>query len=431
MPFCFFYGKIEPLFNKEKKMERAVLVDGCRTPFLKAGTIKNLRAADMAAVPVNCLKERYKQVFNLLDRVIGANIGNQILPPDGSNLTRVIQLKCGIPETVGAYTVNINCGSGLMAVIEAVKEIELGMSECVLVVATEVMSDYLAVYSRKQREVFANLNAASREKSAWNRIPKLIKFLVKRLMMRHKPEWVIKLGLTDPMLGSGMDKIANQIAKQYGISREEQDLFALESQRRAKAATLSGCLKREITPFDNLDTDNGIRFNQNLSALAKLPPTQKDGTITPGNASQVTDGAVAMLLVSDTFAKRYELPRLAEMSSKKTAIVGCSPAMMGIGPVGAVKQLLSRNEMNLSDIDVFESNEAFASVVLAQAKDLGLDMNRVNVNGGAIALGHPISASGARLVLTCAKELEHRNAKTGLVTLCVGGGQGVAALLER
>lgn len=414
-------------------MTKAVIVDGCRTPFLKVGTIKNLSAVEMALAPVKHLQKKYGDLFKLLDRVIGANIGNQIMHPDGSNLARVIQLNANIPQHIGAYTININCASGLMAVIEAVKEIELGLADAVLVVAVEVMSDYVAVYPRQQRAQFAKLYEVSRKKAPmWRRLLSLIKEWVKMKMMPHKPEWAINLGLTDPVVKLRMDQIADKIAKEYNISREEQDLFALESQRRAKRATQSGRFKEEIVPL--LRDDNGIRFDQNLEMLARLKPRYEGGTATPGNSSQISDGAVALILASEEFAAKYGLPKLATMSSKKTAVAGCDPAMMGLGPVKAIQQILNKNDMRISDIDLLETNEAFASVVLAQLKDLkqmGLDVSRVNVNGGAIALGHPISASGARLVLTCAKELEYRKATTGLVTLCVGGGQGVAALLER
>ncbi|TSC89079.1 MAG: acetyl-CoA C-acetyltransferase [Parcubacteria group bacterium Gr01-1014_3] len=421
-------------------MNKAVIVDGVRTPFLKAGTIPDLSASEMALTPVGELFKRYPKLKESCDCVVGANIGNQVLHPDGSNLARVILLKAGLDPRIPAWTVNINCGSGLHAVLDAVKNVELGLYKCILVVASEVMSDYVAVYNRQQRAQFAKLYEVSRKKAPmWRRLPSLMKEWTKMKMMPHKPEWSIKIGLTDPVCKLGMDEIADQIAEEYKISREEQDLFALESQRRAKAATLSGRLKHEIVPFRGIDQDNGIRFDQNLSALSKLRPLHKGGTVTPGNSSQITDGAVALMVVNEELAKKNGWPLLATMYSRFSSIGGCVPERMGLGPVQAIKQIFSHDWSTLDDIDVIETNEAFAAVVLAQQKEFELvkdnfgrlSPEKVNRNGGAIALGHPISASGARLVLTCAKELELTGATSGLVTLCVGGGQGVAACLER
>ncbi len=421
-------------------MPSAVIIDGLGTPFLKAGTIPNLTASEMALTPVKALFERYPKLQESCDCVVGANIGNQMQHPDGSNLARVILLRAGLDPRIPAWTVNINCGSGLHAVLDAVKNVELGQYKCVLVVASEVMSDYAAVYPREQRSQFARLYEASRKKAPmWRKLLSLAKEWAKLKLMPHDPEWTLRVGLTDPVCKLGMDEIADKIAEEYKISREEQDLFAWESQRRAKAATLSGRFKHEIVPFHGIDQDNGIRMDSNLTALSKLRPLHKGGTVTPGNSSQITDGAVALMVASEDFAKRKDWPVLAKMDSKFSAIGGCVPERMGLGPVVAIKKIFSSDWCTLDDFDVIETNEAFAAVVLAQQKEFELvkhnfgrlSPEKVNRNGGAIALGHPISASGARLVLTCAKELELTGATIGLVTLCVGGGQGVAACLER
>ncbi|MDO8466717.1 MAG: thiolase family protein [bacterium] len=423
-------------------MNRAVIVDGVRTPFMKAGSLTSLRATTLGCDVIEHLHLNLHG-FRLedIDLVIGANVGNQVLPPDGSNLTRLIALKAGIPIKVPAFTVNINCASGLHAILTAVKEVELGLANCVLVVAVEVMSDYTAAYSRKQRQKFANLLTASRSKSLLKKLSSTASALVKVKIMKHDPQWMIKLGLTDPSCNLSMDKVSDKIAEKYKISREELDLYALESHRRANNAsdrlrgemcsfTLNG--KKELPWF----YDDGVRPNQTLAALAKLKPLNEGGVTTAGNSSQITDGAVAFLIANKEWAAARKLPVLAAMSSKNSAACGCEPSMMGLGPVGAISKLRAQGWTKMSDFSVVETNEAFASVVLAQSKmlkEIGmgpLDWDRTNVNGGAIAIGHPISASGARLVLTCAKELQRRNQQYGLVTLCVGGGQGVAAVIE-
>lgn len=414
------------------ELKKAVVVDGYRTPFLKAGSVPNLNAVKMAMPPLKKLLELYPKLSSEIDLVIGANVGNQLLHPDGSNLARVILLNAGMHVRIPAWTVNINCASGLHAVLDAVKQIETGFARCVLVVAVEVMSDYTGAYARNQREYFAKLLEISREKRWWKKYPKLLWQLAKIKMMPHKPAWMIELGLTDPTCKLRMDETAEIIAKDLKISREEQDLYAWESQHRAAAAQKNDRFSSEIVPIDGIKDDNGIRPNQTLQQLAKLKPLRPNGTVTAGNSSQISDGAVAILLAEKELAEKLGWPALANMSSQKSAVMGGEPDRMGLGPVRAVIELHNKTKFNLDDFDVIETNEAFASVVLGQRHFLeGLDAEKTNVNGGAIALGHPISATGARLVLTCARELALRNARRGLVTLCVGGGQGVAAAIER
>lgn len=429
-------------FKKERVMPTAVIVDGARTPFLRAGTIKNLHATTLAATLIQEFMRRYPGIEEELNYVIGANIGGQFLPPDGSNFARVVMLNAGLPKRIGAWTVNVNCASGLHAVLDAVCRVEAGDAKCVLVIGAEVMSDFPALYPREQREIFIELNRISRSKeNMLAKLPKLAKILMKKISMPHSPKWMLEIGLTDPFIKMKMDLVAEAIATEWGITREEQDKFSLESQRRASQARAKKRFAQEIIPFEGFSHDNGIRDKQTLQQLAKLKPTYSDGTITAGNSSQISDGAAVILVAEEEFTKSFGLPMLARMSMRHSALVGCEPDRMGLGPVRAIRKLLDCDHFNLrrnlSKFDIIETNEAFAAVVLAQDKTFVswmadyLPFERVNVNGGAIALGHPLAASGTRLVLTCAKELALRDKTLGLVTLCIGGGQGEAAVIER
>ncbi len=423
----------------------AVIVDGLRTPFLKAGTIPNLNATELALVPIRELLHRHPKLVGTIDHVVCANVGNQLLPPDGSNLGRLIGLRAGIGQWVSAETININCGSGLQAVRHAARYVQTGEARCVLVVGIEVMSDYTAVYSRNQRAKFAKLLATARARMpAWKKLPKLAAERAAIGCMPHKPEWLIKLGLTDPYSEMGMDEISDAIAGDWKISREELDLYAQESHRLAFQAREK--LKEEMVGCFGLDHDTGVRENQTLGQLSKLKPLHEGGVTTPGNSSQITDGAVALIVASNEVVQQNAWPTLATMKSEWSTAAGCEPSRMGLGPVAAIEKLLHRNDLRLSDFNLIETNEAFASVVIAQSRALsskeycaGFGLGRsigdlafdiTNVNGGAIAKGHPIGATGVGLVLTCAKELKRRDQRYGLVTLCVGGGQGVAAVIE-
>ncbi len=430
-------------------MKKAVLVAGARTPFLKAGTMPGANAGQLGEIVTQALIQKYTYLPRLIDYVIGANVGNQILHPDGSNIGRLFAMRlgeCGLG--IGAWTPNVNCATGLHALMDAVKHVELGLARCVLVVASEVMSDYSAVYSRDQRSSFFALGAASRAKINFaSKAVARAKAMAKIRFMPHQPLWLVDLGLTDPTCGLRMDETAELLAKEFGISREEQDLFALRSQRKAALAQRQGRFAKEIVPAGKFEHDNGIRQDQSLKQLARLAPRYPGGTVTAGNSSQLTDGACALLVAEEEFAKALDWPNLAHLTSHRWALVGCEPQRMGIGPVLAIKRLLDKTGMILSDFGVIESNEAFAAVVLAQMKALAskrycsnvglarplgeLAFDITNVNGGAVAMGHPIAASGARLALTCAIEMGLRGKELGLVTLCVGGGQGEAVILER
>lgn len=412
-------------------MKNIVLVDGARTPFLKAGTIPGLAASELGIVPAKALIEKYPDLPRVTDYVIGANIGNQILHPDGSNLGRILAIRSGIPISVGAWTVNINCATGLHAVIDATKTIATTSAKCVLVIAVEVMSDFAAVYSRNQRAELVKLFHLLRKKQkSWQNITGLFVQWLKVQTMRHDPLWTINLGLVDPMTKLRMDQGADLIAKGWRVSREAQDRFALRSQKLALLAQKSGRLAKEIVPFRDLVDDNGIRPNQTFEQLSSLRPLYPGGTVTAGNSSQITDGACALLISDEEFAKSMGWPILAKVRADWWALAGCEPQNFGFAPVLAVRKLLEISRKQVSDFDIIEANEAFAAVVLVQMKALDLPEERTNVNGGAVAIGHPLSASGARLVLSCAKELHLSQKELGLVTLCIGGGQGEAIILE-
>src|SRR3989344_3779046 len=468
-------------------MRQAVIVDGKRTPFLKAGSMPDLTALKLGIAPIKSLKILYPGLEKKIDCVVGANIGNQLLPPDGSNIARIIAIEAGIPKHVDARTLNINCGSGLEAVIDAAMRVEVGLAKCVLVIAVEVMSDYTAAYGRPQRQKFAELASVARaKKPMWKKAPALATKAANGRMRKHDPQWLIKLGLTDPMCGLGMDKSADKLAHEFKISRQELDLFALESQRRALAAQQSGKFDAEICPMSfhcsdvpefamgKITKDNGmdtfVRAGGTLESLAKLRPLNPGGTTTAGNSSQISDGAVALIVADEEFARSQGWPILARVGSERSAVAGCDTDVMGLGPVAAIKKLFAKKpherfkrltaeqreagpdmrdrhnrsrfvstnkyfpdlfdvefvkDINLDTFGVIETNEAFASVVLAQSRLLEsegygpLPWERTNMNGGAIALGHPVGASGARLALSTAIELKARNEKYALVTLCV------------
>jgi acetyl-CoA acetyltransferase family protein len=435
----------------------AVLIDGRRTPFLKAGSVADVNAVEIGVVPIAALLKKYDGIEKHIDWVVGSNIGNGVLPPGGSNVARIVATQAGVPVEVPAVTVNINCGSGLHAAAYAARLIELGEANLVLVPAVEVMSDYTAVFGREQRALYENMLAASREKNPAKQIARVLRAQTKiwtgghhpllKKNFGYEPIWMLVTGLSDPLCGLGMDKIAERLAEEFGISREEQDLFSYESHRKAEAAQRADVFADEIVPFRDIANDNGVRYSQELSKLASLRPLNRGGTVTPGNASQVSDGACALLVASEEFAAAHGLPVLAAFSSKGSATRGCDPARMGIGPVFAIDALLRKTGMTLNDIDLFETNEAFASVVLAQDRILSsktlcekfgvrgpignIVTDKLNVNGGAIAMGHPVAVSGSRLLLTTALELRRRNVQRGLVALCVGGGQGESLLVER
>lgn len=422
--------------------ERIAVICGIRTPFCKAGGVfKDIPADELGAYALKELIARMPIDPSLIDEVI---IGNVLQPPHAANIARVISVKAGIPEKVPAATVSRNCASGMEALMTAVNMILAGQASIIVAGGVESMSQFPLLYPNSMRTFLVNLN---KSKTWKDRLKNLLSFRFSML----SPEMP---GLTDPLCGLIMGQTAELVTRDLKVSRAEQDQFALESQIRASKAIKEGRFKEEIVPvpippdFKRFqEVDDGPRANQTLEMLQKLNPVfeKLTGTVTAGNSSQVTDGAVALLLMSESKAKELGLKPLGYITAYASA--GLDPAKMGLGPVYASAKLFDRTGISLKDIDLIEINEAFAGQVVAvlkafasddfakkalnRDKALGtVDPSKVNVNGGAVALGHPVGASGARLVLTLLLELKKQGKRRGLATLCIGGGQGEACLLE-
>ncbi len=383
----------------------------------------------------------------LIDEVIIGSVGP---PHDQVNIARVVALRAGVPEHVPAFTVARNCASGIEAVTNAAVRIEAGRGSLYLCGGVEVMSAYPLVFGREMTALFERL---SRARTLGARLGVLASFRPRFL----KPRIAILEGLTDPTCNLIMGRTAEILAREFGITREQGDAYALLSHQRAEAARAAGRFAREIVgvmPSNaragaaSVQADDGIREGQSMDALKKLKPyfEKPDGVVTVGNSSQVTDGAGAMLVASEARAAELGLQPLARVRS--FAWAGLDPARMGLGPVYATAKALDAARCTLKDIGVIEINEAFAHQALAcgkaaasdsfareklgRASALGeLDPARTNINGGAIALGHPVGATGVRLLMTVAHELRIRDCELGLATLCIGGGQGGAVILER
>ncbi len=421
---------------------RLVIVDGIRTPFCRMGTdLAALGADELGRIAVNALLTRTGLDPAVVDEVIFGCVGQ---PAEAANIARVIALRAGIPEHVPAVTVHRNCASGLESLTQAYERTTSGRGEIFIVGGAESMSNLPLLYTPTAARKFARLNRA---KTLVQRASALAAFRP----ADFKPRVGLMLGLTDPVCGLNMGQTAELLAREFRVSREEQDAFALESHRRANLAR--GKLADEICPVfvhgkPAITADNGPRVDQTAAQLARLNPVfeRPHGTVTAGNSSQVTDGAVALLVMSEAAAQRFGRAPLGVLSGY--AYAGCDPSRMGLGPLFALAKIEARHGLKLADADLVELNEAFAAQSLAVLKGaesvefargalhreapLGsVSRERLNVNGGAIALGHPVGATGARLVLTSLKELERRNARRAVVTLCVGGGQGAAVWLER
>lgn len=425
--------------------ERLAIVDGVRTPFGRSGvTIKEWKADDLGCF---ALKELLARVAIPLEQVDEVIFGCCNQPAESANVARVIALKAGLPLDCPAYTVHRNCASGMEAISTGCYKIMAGESEIIAVGGSDSMSNIPLLYGPKMVDFFSKL---MRAKTLMQRLKIFAGFRPSFL----KPVIALELGLTDPMCGMIMGKTAEVLARDFGINRDAQDAFAMESHHRACAAWKEGRLAEEVVPIPAnprfqgmMEKDDGPRENQSMAALAKLKTIfdRQAGTVTPGNACQITDGAAALMVMKESKAKELGLQPLGYMREHAyAALDGCR---MGLGPVYATHKLLKKAGMQLSDFELFEINEAFATQVMgcqeAFASDsfckekLGADKalgeiphDKLNVNGGAIALGHPVGATGARLVITLLKEMRRRNLQTGLATLCIGGGQGAAMALE-
>jgi len=411
-------------------MTRLAIIAGVRTPFCKAGTaLKSLSAHALGCLSVTELLERTGFDAGRISQTI---FGCVAQPAEAANVARVIALNAGIPQEVPAYTVHRNCASGFEAVTSAYEKLASGEGDVFVVGGTESMSNIPLLFSTAAAEKFA---ALSRAKNPWQQARALARFRP----ADFRPRVGVMLGLTDPVCGLNMGQTAEVLYGDFGIGRAEQDAFALESHQRATRARAT--LREEMLTVYLPDgtfvqDDNGVREQQTPAALAKLKPVfaKHGGTVTAGNSSQITDGAVALLVMSETRAREWGLKALGYLRSY--AYVGVDPRRMGLGPAYAIPAALKWAGLRWDEMGLVEINEAFAVQVLAVERvlrqEFGLTIQRetLNVNGGAIALGHPVGASGARLVLTLLKEMRRRGVRYGVASACVGGGQGGALILE-
>lgn len=395
-------------------MQEVVVVSAKRTAIGSfMGSLKGVKASDLATQVVKAIFDDIGGGGELSPQIVDELILGQILQSaQGQNPARQVLLNSNINKEKIAFTINDLCGSGLKAVELGYLNIALGEKDFILAGGAENMS----------ASPFLLENIRDGYKMGEQKIC----------------DSMIKDALTDAFENIHMGITAENLAKKYNISRQEQDEFALNSQQKATKALKSGVFKDEIVPItlknkkgDTVfEIDEYVKTDISMEALAKLRPAfLKDGTVTAGNSSGINDAAAMLLLTSKKKAKELNLPILATI--KAIASVGCEPSIMGIGAAEATKAVLKKAKMTLKDIDIIEANEAFAAQSIACIKELNADASKINVNGGAIALGHPVGASGARIVVTLLHEMKRKNHKLGLATLCIGGGQGIAAIFER
>ncbi|MFP6763498.1 MAG: thiolase family protein [Planctomycetaceae bacterium] len=426
-------------------MAEAVIIRGVRTPFVRAGEeFRDTPAPELGRLAVQELLYRCDIPPSEVDELIAGNVAS---PVDSANVARVISLRAGIPQDRIAHTVNRNCASGLESITEAAARIECGAARCIVALGVDSMSNVPLLFRKRFVD---KLLALSKAKSAGQKLARMLKFRPGDFA----PLIGIQLGLTDPVTGLLMGETAEKLAREYGISREAQDTFALHSHQKACAAVQTGKLQGEtmaLYPGPGtlcVSSDIGPRENQSLDRLRKLRPyfDRRWGSVTVGNSCGITDGAVALLLMDAEYAAAQGLQPIGRIRAKEYA--GCDPSRMGLGPVYATARALHRAGLTMDDMDLIELNEAFAAQVLAcqrafenPPEDCGdvdamrrlgpIDETRLNVNGGAIAIGHPVGATGGRLILTLLEELKRRDRQFGLATLCIGGGQGGAVIVER
>lgn len=391
-------------------MNDIVILSAVRTPVGRyGGTLKDLNSGHLGAIAI---EEAIKRAGIHPSQVNEVILGEVRQSTESSNVARVAALRAGVPVTSPAFTINRLCASGMQAIASAAQQITFGQADIVVAGGTESMSN-APVYLRNTR--FGGDN------------PKLVD---SNTEPGQQPKEIYGNQL-------GMGITAENVAERYSISRADQDAFALESQRRATAAIKANKFRDEIVPIKISGKKNSYLFSEDehprpettFDTLSKLKPVFKEnGTVTAGNACGRNDGAAALVLTSSSHAAGQGLKPIARIID--WAAAGVSPELMGIGPVPAVKKLLERTGLGLKEIDLVELNEAFASQALAVIRELDLDMERVNVNGGAIALGHPLGATGAKILTTLIYELARRKEKRGIATLCIGGGQGMAIMVE-
>src|SRR2546423_12745298 len=393
-------------------MERAVIVDALRTPIGRyAGGLKDVRPDDVAALVVaQAVQRNQVEPKSIEDVYFGdANQAGE----DNRNVARMAVLLAGLPIEIPAATMNRLCGSGMQAVVTAAREIETGNGDVFLAGGVESMTRAPFILEKSQREFGRGAQTLHDSTIGWRMVNP-------RLAEKYPP---ISLGQT-----------AEVVARRYSITREEQDEWALESHRKAIAAQQACHFRSELVPVplpngSQFESDEGPRADTSLEKLAALKPAfEKDGTVTAGNSSSLNDGAACLVMMSESHAERINARPIARVLAAASA--GVDPSCMGLGPIPASQKALKRAGLKASDLDAIELNEAFASQVIACIRDLELDPGRVNPNGGSIALGHPLGASGARLIATLVHELARRKARYGLATMCIGVGQGITTAVE-
>lgn len=418
------------------------IVDGSRTPQLKArGRPGPFSASDLAVAAGRALLMRHNFDLGEIDEVI---MGCVMPSEDEANIGRVIALRLGVPQSVPAWTVQRNCASGMQSIDSAFHNIASGQANLILAGGVEAMSRAPILYNKTMVNWLSDLMMA---KSLGQKLKTFAKFRPGHL----KPVIAILRGLTDPVVGLNMGQTAENIAANFGITREQMDSYSVDSHHRLAAAHAAGHLDEIETLYDSngkfYDHDDGVRPDSSIEKLAKLRPVfdRKYGNVTAGNSAQITDGATLVLLASEEAVKKHNLPVLAKIVDSQWA--GLDPAVMGMGPAHAMGPIMDRQQLSISDVDYWEINEAFATQVLGCVeawKDddycrthLGRDKafgeiphERLNVDGGGVSIGHPVGASGARILLHLAKILHRNDAKRGMASLCIGGGQGGAMLIE-
>ena len=385
--------------------KEVVIIEAVRTPIgTYKGSLKNIKAYQLGSVVIKEVLKRADLASEEVDEII---IGQVLTAGMGQNPARQAAMEAGIPVSKPSHIVNQVCGSGLRAVISGLQSIKLGESSKVITGGQESMS------------ITPNL---------------IFNKNLKKNLENELVDTMVYDGLLDAFNNYHMGVTAENVAKQFDISREQQDEFALDSQKKTQEAIINGRFKNELIQIDlngsSLTKDEHPRNNLTLTDLQKLKTVfMENGTVTPGNSSGINDGAAALLLTSLDYADKKSIEPLAKIVS--WASVGVEPSLMGLGPIGAVQKAIRIAKWKIEDVDLFEVNEAFAAQSIAVIRELKIDKNKVNVNGGAIALGHPIGASGARILVTLLHEMKRSNKKRGCATLCIGGGMGIALCIER
>ena len=400
------YFNYKTKFNfMSNKIKEVVIVEAARSPIgTYKGSLKNIKADQLGSIVINEILKRSNVSHDEVDEII---MGQVLTAGMGQNPARQAAINAGIPVSKPAHIVNQVCGSGLRAIISGFQSIRLGESKVVISGGQENMSI----------------------------TPKLILDKNKKKTLESKlVDSMMNDGLIDAFNNYHMGVTAENIAKKFDISRDEQDKFALNSQTKTQEAIKNDSFKNELVEINFngtfLKADEHPRSNLTLADLQKLDTIFKEnGTVTAGNSSGINDGAAALLLLSLEEAEKKSIEKLVRIVS--WASVGVDPSLMGLGPIGAIKEAVKKANWKLEDIDLFEINEAFAAQTIAVIRELNIDENKVNINGGAIALGHPIGASGARILVSLINEMKQLNKKKGCASLCIGGGMGIALCIER